>query len=573
MRHRVIPLPFLLASAFALVAFVATPARAETFALAIGINEYDHLASLKGARADAQDITAALSKTGASVTTLLDRDATRERIEAAWKSLVAKARSGDTVIFAYAGHGGQEKDKAPFDEEDKRDEAFLLSTFNPDPKHPGFDQRILDDTFYKWLLQAAAKGLKVVVIADSCYSGGATRGTDLRGEATTRNAPPYDIPDEMSVDQSLDQIKEDAEKAEKKSAQLPPGITVYSATLERLPSPEIMIDGQKRGALSYVFSRALEGEADINQDGWLSRFEVQAHSASHVPVLAESRQTPEMQTLDVNKDELIIPLTTRAIAPPKVADSAQVQTLVTTKTDTKPEPPVTPPIVPLAKPSASAEPGTLNLKIVGMDAAAAKDVFAILKGVTPAEGQGTAALVFDAAKGDVISDLGDPIAHGVTKFTLQGVVDKWRALAVLKRMMSTRNVDFTLLPDNRRHEEKSKISVRSAPLPAGVPYVTVIVLQPDGTLNLIYPLSKDESNPWKAGTPYEVADIDVTKPFGADHVLLIASSKPLAQLHADLKKLSAAKLPDRLNKDLKGMEFRLGLQGIYTCAAPCEDKK
>jgi hypothetical protein len=38
--------------------------------------------------------------------------------------------------------------------------------------------------------------------------------------------------------------------------------------------PEVSIEGQKRGALSWAFSRALEGRADKDGDGKVSEFEL-----------------------------------------------------------------------------------------------------------------------------------------------------------------------------------------------------------------------------------------------------------------------------------------------------------
>ncbi len=51
------------------------------------------------------------------VAVLLNDDARKARIVAEWERLVGKAKPGDTFIFSYAGHGGQEP--APPDRHDK----------------------------------------------------------------------------------------------------------------------------------------------------------------------------------------------------------------------------------------------------------------------------------------------------------------------------------------------------------------------------------------------------------------------------------------------------------------------
>ena len=144
---------------------------ADTYVLAIGINEYDHEQQLAGAQRDAVDIAETFRRLGAIVTLLLNREATRARIEAEWHAVLTRTRAGDTVILSYAGHGGQEPDKAPLDEADGLDEAFLLTAFDSDPRRAGFNERIRDDTIHDWLAEAGAKGLKVVLVADACYSG------------------------------------------------------------------------------------------------------------------------------------------------------------------------------------------------------------------------------------------------------------------------------------------------------------------------------------------------------------------------------------------------------------------
>ena len=81
---------------------------ASTHVLAIGINEYDHEQQLAGAERDAVDIAETFRRLGAMVTLMRNREATRERIEAEWRAIMARTLSGDTVILSYAGHGSPE---------------------------------------------------------------------------------------------------------------------------------------------------------------------------------------------------------------------------------------------------------------------------------------------------------------------------------------------------------------------------------------------------------------------------------------------------------------------------------
>lgn len=99
-----------LLTAIALLFFVVVtlPASAaELYGLVVGIDDYVGTANdLDGAANDAGDI--AKSLTGASakeVVRLINDDASKDRIVAAWEGLVAKAKAGDTIVFTYAGHG------------------------------------------------------------------------------------------------------------------------------------------------------------------------------------------------------------------------------------------------------------------------------------------------------------------------------------------------------------------------------------------------------------------------------------------------------------------------------------
>ena len=76
------------------------------YGLCIGINDYPGTGmDLRGCVNDARDWTAALSAAGFEVTTLLDASATKHRILGELEALRRKARSGDSVIVTFSGHG------------------------------------------------------------------------------------------------------------------------------------------------------------------------------------------------------------------------------------------------------------------------------------------------------------------------------------------------------------------------------------------------------------------------------------------------------------------------------------
>lgn len=85
------------------------PVLPDTWGLVIGINEYRYQQKpLLGAVNDAVDLRKALQSIGArEVVLLINAEANRAAIKAHWERLARQAQAGDTLVFTYAGHGGQ----------------------------------------------------------------------------------------------------------------------------------------------------------------------------------------------------------------------------------------------------------------------------------------------------------------------------------------------------------------------------------------------------------------------------------------------------------------------------------
>jgi hypothetical protein len=65
----------------------------------------------------------------------------------------------------------------------------------------------------------------------------------------------------------------------------------------------------------------------------------------------------------------------------------------------------------------------LKLKILGLEPAEAQDLLSRLDGVRSSATGEVSDLIWDAPAKDVISSIGDPVAHGITATGLQGVID------------------------------------------------------------------------------------------------------------------------------------------------------
>lgn len=137
-------------------------------ALCIGINNYPgtHM-DLKGCVNDANDWAAVLKARGFATTFLLDADATKAAMVAAFKKIIAGAVQGDTLAITFSGHGTYQPDDGN-DEVDGLDEALC-------PYDLQTRGAALTDDEIRVLFAAMKPGVRLVLIADSCHSGTVTR--------------------------------------------------------------------------------------------------------------------------------------------------------------------------------------------------------------------------------------------------------------------------------------------------------------------------------------------------------------------------------------------------------------
>ena len=263
------------------------PSAAANYGLVIGIDDYIGRSNdLKGAVNDANDIAAALGRAGAAEIVLLtDAAASKEAIENAWIRLVGTAHSGDTIVFSFAGHGSQEPEPAGRNgEEDGLNETFILAGYQSIGEASA--ERIVDDEIFAWLRLAEDRGLEVIFVADSCHSGTMYRAV---GAPALR----YRVGDfEPPVDRDA-LVLPDPRYATTRETDFE-HVTFIGATQEDRLTPELMIEGVPRGALSWAFSRALEGAADRDGDNALTQYELLAYLGPAVEIQAHNQQTPSI---------------------------------------------------------------------------------------------------------------------------------------------------------------------------------------------------------------------------------------------------------------------------------------
>jgi hypothetical protein len=151
--------------------------------LHIGLNEVDpnHYAGWSGplnaCEADADDMAEiARSEHFGRVVLLLTADATRSKVLGWIIRAAEELAPGDLCLLTYSGHGGQLPDRND-DEPDALDETWCLH-----------DGEVVDDELYQ-ALGSLRKGVRALVLSDSCHSGTVVRTyTALRAAPGARAA-------------------------------------------------------------------------------------------------------------------------------------------------------------------------------------------------------------------------------------------------------------------------------------------------------------------------------------------------------------------------------------------------
>lgn len=146
-------------------------------ALLVGIDQYPEPAHrLAGCRNDVaafeELLTLRVEPERLRLLTLVDEQATRDNVIAAFRAHLGKAKAGDSVLFYYAGHGSRERSPEVFwtVEPDRLDETLVLW----DSRQPG-GWDLADKELAALIRPLAAAGAHVAVILDSCHSGSGTR--------------------------------------------------------------------------------------------------------------------------------------------------------------------------------------------------------------------------------------------------------------------------------------------------------------------------------------------------------------------------------------------------------------
>jgi hypothetical protein len=541
-------------------------------ALVIGIDDYQHVQKLRGAVADARDVERALRAIGvADLRLVLNDQANRKTVLAAFEALVSATRPSDTVFVTLAGHGAQEPERIKGSELDGMDAVFLLQPF--DPKDPdGASEKILDKEFNHYIKKIEGAGGRVVFVADTCSGGGLARQVDSRGADFVYRSVKYaPIPDHLvSVADRTDSFAsiDDFQHS-----------LFLAAVDKKSRAPELNIPGVGyRGALSYAFSRALEGAADVDGDGVMTAEEIFTYVRQVAHQLSDQRQVVVLERpAQEDPRRYVVAELTRGIAVrPLETDSAPEGGLVILPVDSVQDKPVVgndaagvssssrpegfvPPV--LANSPRRPNGGT-TLRMASLDGQTAPLAFlqqqAQVALVSP---NANPDLVWDPRTQDVLAGP-DVIARNIAPSELPGVVERTIILEGLKQRAVRASQAIRLLPSDELHTKGTRIEIDVAELTNR--YMVLFNLSGNGNIQLLYPLGSD---PAQRRDPGYSVEFQVREPFGADIIVAATSDQRLVDLERLLRQSSRRLSPDRLSEVLSKAEphgLRIGYVGVFT---------
>jgi hypothetical protein len=178
--------------------------------------------------------------------------------------------------------------------------------------------------------------------------------------------------------------------------------------------------------------------------------------------------------------------------------------------------------------------------------------------------KGEADLIWDLSDGSVLTGKAEAAAENIGASQIQDVVNKWLAVAAVEELQLTAPLQVSFKPEAEHYTIGDKVELSSAP-PA-YSHAVAFNLASTGEVQLLYP-QRDDPPRLESGARYSLL-LNVGPPLGADHLVVIASEKPLSRLIAKLPAATAADIPTLLRDALSGGGYQIGMKALFTSAKP-----
>ena len=275
-------------------------------ALVIGLGEQQDKAWNKiNGEKDVPFVQAMLKNAGfKSVTTLVNRQATKVGIVRAFKRMTASCKHGDVVYIHYSGHGQQMAD-VHNDEKEGLDESWIpYDAFRKTSATYHGEKHLTDDELNVCLNairnKIGTKG-KMLAVIDACHSGDGTRGEDDEIVRGVEDTLVVDSQNARGLYETFEAIKSffmgDNGKENVINTKAKPRAERW-VTISACRSDQVNVEMKSPavGKLTYALWKELKNSDKVNNDEFMRRIRkfVNRNTGSRP-------QQPEMTGEDINK--------------------------------------------------------------------------------------------------------------------------------------------------------------------------------------------------------------------------------------------------------------------------------
>ena len=261
-------------------------------ALCIGINDYPGDGNdLNGCVNDANNWAALLTdnfdfpKSG--VTLLTDTAATKQNFMRSIESLLAGARSDDVLVLTISAHGSYTADRSG--DEPTYDEVIC--------PYDAAENDVTDDEL-RALFTEIPSGVRLTVIADTCFSGTVTRASPMREPPDKRRVRFLNPAVRGEQQLSSEQLR----RARNRRSQLYPesGMkeVLLAAANDRQYATDALIDGSYAGAMSHF-------AIQIIRDASYRITYAELHGRLLDLIAADYSQDPQLEGTETNKSKQV----------------------------------------------------------------------------------------------------------------------------------------------------------------------------------------------------------------------------------------------------------------------------
>ncbi|WEZ83604.1 hypothetical protein P6U16_01880 [Rhizobium sp. 32-5/1] len=311
--------------------------------------------------------------------------------------------------------------------------------------------------------------------------------------------------------------------------------------------------------MSWSFARALEGAGDRDGDGKISRLELEDYVFSNVKNQSEALQVPNFTPqVPRSESEVVVSLTRSVVQPVPDDQGTQAEVVIDNAAA-----PVNDATDADMGAKTNTDPGNAlkSARDLGWTDKLALSVSGSSAEITNIGGTGVP-YRWDAASGNFYTPNGDIAGQNITDTKVQGVVDKFVLLDFLKALASQKAGTVSLTPVKELYRSGDRLTFE-APA-SGYTSRIIFNLANTGEVQLIEVQSAGSEDEFK------LPNLEVVEPFGADHLVVIATNEPVDAIAAVLAnpEIDAAALLKVLQTRIDATDSSIAIQPLYTQEKP-----